>query len=877
MTAPDTNRDSSPDSSTSSQDANSSRLHLPPHHLVSADAAYEGDTPNLLADHLFLRPQPPSRSSSWHSILKPASDSHHAAHHPPRPSSPPRSTSHPHDSHADHHVDLDHEQERYPARPRPTTRSSHSRSKSRVRNLKWYQRPSPIWFFPGTFLLAMSGGMIISPKLEIYTQLICRAMPVEKSHVSLPPPVLDAHPVTGISPVAGAPISTTPVNSTTTTSTSAHTRHDRLFFEWSASPAPVLGVDHDQNGHLDLDSAQTGDSWSLQCQKSSAVQAAVAQLALVLALMMGVLSALTTGWWGAFSDRRGRKPVLLLALCGTVMMDSVFLLVVNFHSTLSYNFLFVGPFLDGVVGGWATAQAAVSAYISDSTSPGSRARVFSLLGGCLMGGFACGPLFGSALITWTGGWVLAPFYVALGLHCAFVAGLALVLPESLSHDRQLAARERHRLDKVAQHEADKQADADAHGHGSTFARRTVRSLRRAAVKPFAFLKPMALLLPRTVTDDEADDELRTNIEWGAHLDEYAHPKDVWRGKPSSSGSSASSSSRRDWALTKIALAYALNMGLMGVMTVKLLYARTEFGWAPTTTGYFLSYMGFMRLLTLLVVLPLGIKLLRRRPIPSPSRPRPTSSSDADVDTVAAEKQWDAEARWLKIVADSHFDLVLARLSLGIDTLGFLLFLVAPLLGAPRASSAHTAVFLVAVLVQSLGSGASPAIQSLALAHSTPRDAGRLFASLSVVQALAAQVVSPVLFTAVFSRTVGRFDEGIFALALALSAASFTALSSVRLRRVHVAAPGARTSSDGERGAVDEAAIGSAAVPASAQARAVAGGRKSKSSLVPQRGFEPEEEDHDDDVAAKGGRARGRGRGRERRGSWSAPVSEPYRD
>ena len=210
----------------------------------------------------------------------------------------------------------------------------------------------------------------------------------------------------------------------------------------------------------------------------------------------------------------------------------------------------------------STAQAAVSAYVSDCTSPGSRARVFSLLGGCLMGGFACGPLFGSALISLTGGWVLAPFYVALGTHCAFVAGLALVLPESLSDERQLAARERHRLDKLAQRDADKQAGAD--GHGASFARRTARSLRRAAVKPFAFLKPMALLLPRPVTD-EVDDELRTNIEWGAHLDEYAHPKDVWRAK----ASSGSSAGRRDWALTKIALAYALNMGLMGVMTVKL--------------------------------------------------------------------------------------------------------------------------------------------------------------------------------------------------------------------------------------------------------------------------------------------------------------------
>jgi len=286
MTAPatDTKRDPSPDSSTSSDpEANSSRLHLPPHLLASADAAYEGDTPNTLADHLFLRPHPPSRSSSWHSILDPDSAHvHHAAHHPPPASPRPP-------SHLAHH-DIDHADDRdatYPARPRPTTRSSHSRSKSRVRNLKWYHRPSPIWFFPGTFLLAMTGGMIISPKLEIYTQLICRAMPVEKSHVSLPPPLVDAQPVTGVSPIAGAPISTTPVNSTSTsTSSSSHSGHqDRLFFEWTASPAPVLGVDRDSDGHLDTaTTTKDGDSWSLQCQKSSAVQAAVAQLVRPLSL-----------------------------------------------------------------------------------------------------------------------------------------------------------------------------------------------------------------------------------------------------------------------------------------------------------------------------------------------------------------------------------------------------------------------------------------------------------------------------------------------------------------------------------------------------------------------------------------------------------------
>lgn len=41
---------------------------------------------------------------------------------------------------------------------------------------------------------------------------------------------------------------------------------------------------------------------------------------------MGILSALTTGFWGALSDRRGRKPVLCLALFGMAAMDATFLM-----------------------------------------------------------------------------------------------------------------------------------------------------------------------------------------------------------------------------------------------------------------------------------------------------------------------------------------------------------------------------------------------------------------------------------------------------------------------------------------------------------------------------------------------------------------------
>lgn len=82
--------------------------------------------------------------------------------------------------------------------PPPHFRRSHFRrsltaavelgSPSLRRHLKWYQRPSPRWFVPGTLLMSLSMGVTISPRVEIYYKLICRVMGPEESGTTLPPP-----------------------------------------------------------------------------------------------------------------------------------------------------------------------------------------------------------------------------------------------------------------------------------------------------------------------------------------------------------------------------------------------------------------------------------------------------------------------------------------------------------------------------------------------------------------------------------------------------------------------------------------------------------------------------------------------------------------
>lgn len=216
-------------------------------------------------------------------------------------------------------------------------------------------------------------GMNIAPKLAIYNELVCRALG-DEAGTTLPAPT-DAFdlspPGSRMNPWVGGPQK--PVEDVPLTRTTAR----------------AVGINHEQH-LLDAEDASafvkraTGsggrDDWASQCRKSPAVNNAVASLSTTLTLIMGILSAATSGFWGALSDRRGRKPIFLVALFGMILMDIVFLMAVKMHSHLpgGYYFLLLGPALDGLLGGYSTASSTINAYISDCTDPGSRARIFSV-------------------------------------------------------------------------------------------------------------------------------------------------------------------------------------------------------------------------------------------------------------------------------------------------------------------------------------------------------------------------------------------------------------------------------------------------------------------------------------------------------------------
>ncbi len=130
--------------------------------------------------------------------------------------------------------------------------------------------------------------------------------------------------------------------------------------------------------------------------------AVIGLLFAVFSLMQFIFSPI----WGRFSDRIGRRPILLLSLTGSVVFYALYGYAVSVPvepaPTRSAALFALGLILLARVGaGIAGASVGTAAaVIADCTTPENRARGMALIGIAFGGGFTLGPLiayFGLAL------------------------------------------------------------------------------------------------------------------------------------------------------------------------------------------------------------------------------------------------------------------------------------------------------------------------------------------------------------------------------------------------------------------------------------------------------------------------------------------------
>jgi DHA1 family tetracycline resistance protein-like MFS transporter len=137
---------------------------------------------------------------------------------------------------------------------------------------------------------------------------------------------------------------------------------------------------------------------------------------------------------GQLSDRYGRKPVLVLSLCGTSLGYVLFALGIVFGSL---PLLFVGRALDGVTGGnLSVAQAS----IADVTRPADRTKNFGLIGAVFGVGFIFGPFLGGVLadptrVSWFN--AATPFWFAAILAALNTLSVQFLYAETNVHIRRV--------------------------------------------------------------------------------------------------------------------------------------------------------------------------------------------------------------------------------------------------------------------------------------------------------------------------------------------------------------------------------------------------------------------------------------------------------
>ncbi|KAI0749970.1 major facilitator superfamily domain-containing protein [Daedaleopsis nitida] len=558
---------------------------------------------------------------------------------------------------------------------------------------------------PFAIIASLVRGMTLAPRVQVYTQLSCNAIYGHDvfDHTRTDLLVGTAHYAPSLSSVSSS----------------------ALPLELSYQEQPISASNGTSPGSDDEEEPDPRRPPSERCLKDPAVQSRAARLQMLMTTTMGVLSAITTGWWGNFGEAHGRTRVLAAATFGLFMTDLVFILVSTPHSVFAahgHKLLIVSPIIEGLCGGWATLQAATSAYISDCTSDGSRSHIFSRFSGVFFFGFALGPTLGAFLIRHPFIPVVSP---AIGVHNGaptvtsvfYVAATAsfinlmlaiFLFPESVHKKRAKAAAAQSLLPAVPESSSLANAETSQSMIGN-------------------LLSPLRLFLPKTVD--------------GSNGTKYT-----------------------DWSMTVLAMVLFGHLLSLGVFQIKYLYAEHIYGWGAEQLSYYISCMGFSRALHLLLILPFIISTFKpKRPPPAPAV-QTTNGNKPNGNALAKEMR---------------FDMSLIRGSLLVDLIGHSVVTLA----APDAGpAAGQALFVAATSMGSFGAGLVPAINSLALCILQSRgdlDTGKMFGAFSMLQAIGQMILGPILFGFLYSNTVATFPKAIFAFAAALIFVSLVLLVLLR--------------------------------------------------------------------------------------------------
>ncbi|KAK6342974.1 hypothetical protein TWF718_008352 [Orbilia javanica] len=284
------------------------------------------------------------------------------------------------------------------------------------------------------------------------------------------------------------------------------------------------------------------------------IGAQAAKFTLYTHIITGTLSAITSPRLGQYSDRIGRRKILMIGAFGACLCETTLILCLKFPDHISYWWILLASAFEGSVGAFALILAVVHSYASDCTSFAKRSSAFSLFHGFLFLGIAVGPAIGGFAIDKTDD-ITVVFYGIVCVYLIFITYVLFILPESLSEEKMKLANEK-------------------------FEEESLKSAGRTrwfdhVLKIVNVFKPLNVLWP----EGENLTKVRVNMILLAALDFFM-----------------------------------FGIGF-GSITVVLLYSKVEFHWTTKFASYYTSMVNAARVVGLFIILPLIGRLFRKKPKP----------------------------------------------------------------------------------------------------------------------------------------------------------------------------------------------------------------------------------------------------------------------
>ncbi|KAK7207312.1 major facilitator superfamily domain-containing protein [Myxozyma melibiosi] len=171
----------------------------------------------------------------------------------------------------------------------------------------------------------------------------------------------------------------------------------------------------------------------------------------------------------------------------------------------------------------------------------------------------------------------------------------------------------------------------------------------------------------------------------------------------------------------------------GAMMIKLLYAELIFHWSSVEAGYFISIMGVTRAFVLVIVLPLVSRYTVRM------------FNHGRVSHVGA----------------SQSDVFLIRCGVFVEVLAYALYLI----------SRSSTQFMLSGCIGSVGTIASPTIQSTLTKHVPKRKTGELLGAMALLHSLCS-IIAPTIFAFVYVNTVGWFPAAFLLMTIVIFGFAF---------------------------------------------------------------------------------------------------------